>query len=58
MQLKAGIGAQTNDIAGVRRDFGFKQDDIKHESGPKELGPKDSKLFAVSGIQRQPYRQA
>ena len=34
MQLCTGIGAQTNDVSGVRRDFRFDQYDMKHFSSP------------------------
>ncbi len=30
MQLCAGIGAQTDDVAGVRRDLGLVKNDIEH----------------------------
>jgi len=26
----AGVGGQPDDVAGIRRDFGFDQDDVKH----------------------------
>lgn len=31
VQCRAGVGAQTNDIAGIRRDLGLEQHDMKHE---------------------------
>lgn len=31
VQRSAGIGCQTNDVAGVRRDLRLKEDDVKHE---------------------------
>jgi hypothetical protein len=30
MQTKAGIGAKTDNIAGIWRDFWFEQNDVKH----------------------------
>jgi len=35
VQMRAGIGAQADDIAGIGRDFGLVQDDIKHGVGYK-----------------------
>jgi hypothetical protein len=32
MQPTAGIGGQPDDIAGIRRDFRFNQDDFEHMS--------------------------
>jgi hypothetical protein len=31
MQLRAGVGAQANDIPGIGRNFGLEEDDIKHD---------------------------
>jgi hypothetical protein len=31
MQLRAGVGAQADHIAGVRRDFGFDKNDVEHD---------------------------
>jgi hypothetical protein len=30
MQMAAAVGAQPDDIAGVRRNFRLKKDDVKH----------------------------
>jgi hypothetical protein len=31
MKPSACIGAQTNDVAGIRRDFGFHENDVEHD---------------------------
>ena len=33
VQRRAGIGAEPDDVAGVRRDFGLEEDDVEHRRG-------------------------
>ena len=32
MQLRSGVGAQTDDVAGIRRNLGLIKDDMEHRS--------------------------
>ncbi len=48
MQLRAGIGAQANHIAGVRRDFGFDKDDVEH--GLRTQKPERSLTRTAPGV--------
>jgi len=51
MQLAAGVGAQTNYIARVRRNLGLKQDDMKYLIGlvvlPAEVPAANRELSSV-----------
>lgn len=37
MQCGSGVGAQPDDVAGVGRNFGIDQDDMKHGDYPMDL---------------------
>jgi len=37
MQLAAGVGAQADDVAGIRRDFRLVQNHMEHEKYPAKL---------------------